>query len=241
MGGIPCSRTTEARARARALLVRRRRRSGARALAPQGRGSYAICSRTTGAKSSSRAATSWCTRRDVGRASLWETSGHVDFYRESMFPAARSGRPELFPEADELPLPHANLRLEAPLLPRAPSCDSRSSGRSIATKEKRGSHGPSAGPRLHAGRRTHFLPGRGARERDRCRGPSSSREFLARFEFRSLSFTLSTRPSKSVGDDAEWRSAPRAALARAVRERGLAHDVDEGGGARSTARSSTST
>jgi threonyl-tRNA synthetase len=55
-------------------------------------------------------------------------------------------------------------------------------------------------------------------------------EFLSRFEFRSLSFSLSTRPSKSVGDAAEWEAA-EAALARAVEAAGLEHEVDAGGGA----------
>ena len=56
------------------------------------------------------------------------------------------------------------------------------------------------------------------------------REFLAKFEFRSLSFSLSTRPAQSVGDDIEWTRA-ESALARAVASAGLDHDVDHGGGA----------
>ncbi len=53
---------------------------------------------------------------------------------------------------------------------------------------------------------------------------------LGAFGFRDLKVYLATRPEKSVGADADWEKAT-AALKAALEKRGIAYQLDEGGGA----------
>lgn len=55
-------------------------------------------------------------------------------------------------------------------------------------------------------------------------------EVLSTFGFSKYEINLSTRPEKSVGDDAFWRIAEDA-LVEALGAKGWAYGVDEGGGA----------
>jgi threonyl-tRNA synthetase len=53
---------------------------------------------------------------------------------------------------------------------------------------------------------------------------------LSTFDFRSYEINLSTRPDKSIGDDAVWDLATRG-LIEALERKGWAYRIDEGGGA----------
>ena len=53
---------------------------------------------------------------------------------------------------------------------------------------------------------------------------------LSTFDFRSYQINLSTRPEKSIGDDAVWELAT-AGLIEALDRKGWSYSVDEGGGA----------
>ena len=53
---------------------------------------------------------------------------------------------------------------------------------------------------------------------------------LSTFDFRSYEINLSTRPEKSIGDDAVWELATQG-LIEALDRKGWAYKVDEGGGA----------
>jgi threonyl-tRNA synthetase len=55
-------------------------------------------------------------------------------------------------------------------------------------------------------------------------------KILSTFDFRSYEINLSTRPEKSIGDDAVWDLATRG-LIEALDRKGWAYKVDEGGGA----------
>ncbi len=55
-------------------------------------------------------------------------------------------------------------------------------------------------------------------------------QILSAFDFRSYEINLSTRPEKSIGDDAVWELAT-AGLIEALARKGWAYKVDEGGGA----------
>ena len=89
-------------------------------------------------------------------ASLWETSGHWQTYRENMFVTHDRGRARLRPEADELPRPRADLQERPEELPRPAAEDRRvrhrASLRAVGRAARR-----HAGARLHAGRRAHLL------------------------------------------------------------------------------------
>ena len=55
-------------------------------------------------------------------------------------------------------------------------------------------------------------------------------QILSTFDFRSYAINLSTRPEKSIGDDAVWELATQG-LIRALERKGWAYTIDEGGGA----------
>jgi threonyl-tRNA synthetase len=55
-------------------------------------------------------------------------------------------------------------------------------------------------------------------------------QILSSFDFRSYEINLSTRPEKSIGDDAVWDLATQG-LIEALDRKGWAYKVDEGGGA----------
>ncbi|MGL6132927.1 MAG: threonine--tRNA ligase [Prochlorococcaceae cyanobacterium] len=55
-------------------------------------------------------------------------------------------------------------------------------------------------------------------------------EILSAFDFRSYEINLSTRPEKSIGEDAVWELAT-AGLVEALSRKGWAYTIDEGGGA----------
>ncbi|TVS02494.1 MAG: threonine--tRNA ligase [Cyanobium sp. PLM2.Bin73] len=55
-------------------------------------------------------------------------------------------------------------------------------------------------------------------------------EILSAFDFRSYEINLSTRPEKSIGDDAVWELAT-AGLVEALERKGWAYSIDAGGGA----------
>jgi threonyl-tRNA synthetase len=164
----------------------------------------------------------------VGRSSLWETSGHLDFYRESMFPPIEVDDQSYFLKPMNCPF-HMQIFASRPRSYRELPLRFAELG-TVYRYEK-------------SGVLTGLLRVRGFTQDDAhifCREEDLESEiasavrfvceFLARFEFRSLSFSLSTRPSKSVGDEDEWQKAEHA-LARAVASAGLAHEVDAGGGA----------
>jgi len=164
----------------------------------------------------------------LGRSVLWETSGHLDFYRDSMFPPIEADEQSYFVKPMNCPF-HMQIFASRP--------------RSYRELPLRFAELGTVYRYERSGVLTGLLRVRGFTQDDAhifCRGEDLEgeiaaavrfvSEFLARFEFRSLSFSLSTRPSKSVGDASEWEAA-EAALARAVESAGLDHEVDAGGGA----------
>jgi threonyl-tRNA synthetase len=164
----------------------------------------------------------------VGRSVLWETSGHLDFYRDSMFPPIEADDQSYFVKPMNCPF-HMQIFASRP--------------RSYRELPLRFAELGTVYRYERSGVLTGLLRVRGFTQDDAhifCRGEDLESEiaaavrfvfeFLARFDFRSLSFSLSTRPSKSVGDASEWEAA-EAALARAVESAGLDHEVDAGGGA----------
>ena len=72
----------------------------------------------------------------IARSTLWETSGHLDFYADAHVPADGDGQRPVLPEADELPVPHPDLPEQPAQLPGAAASGCSSSGRSIATSAR---------------------------------------------------------------------------------------------------------
>ncbi len=164
----------------------------------------------------------------VADLSLWKTSGHLDFYSESMFgPMAVDERQyQLKPmncpfhvltfasrlrSYRELPIRWAELgtvyRYERP-------------GVMHGLMRVRGFTQDDA--------HVFCLPEQISDEI--LRVLNLTEHILSTFDFRSYEIHLSTRPDKSIGDDAVWELAT-AGLVEALERKGWAYKLDEGGGA----------
>ncbi len=164
----------------------------------------------------------------VADLSLWKTSGHLDFYSESMFgPMAVDERQyQLKPmncpfhvltfasrlrSYRELPIRWAELgtvyRYERP-------------GVMHGLMRVRGFTQDDA--------HVFCLPEQISDEI--LRVLNLTERILSTFDFRSYEIHLSTRPEKSIGEDAVWDLAT-AGLVEALERKGWAYKVDEGGGA----------
>jgi threonyl-tRNA synthetase len=164
----------------------------------------------------------------VADLSLWKTSGHLDFYSESMFgPMAVDERQyQLKPmncpfhvltfasrlrSYRELPIRWAELgtvyRYERP-------------GVMHGLMRVRGFTQDDA--------HVFCLPEQISDEI--LRVLNLTERILSTFDFRSYEIHLSTRPEKSIGEDAVWELAT-AGLVEALERKGWAYKIDEGGGA----------
>jgi threonyl-tRNA synthetase len=164
----------------------------------------------------------------VADLSLWKTSGHLDFYSESMFgPMAVDERQyQLKPmncpfhvltyasrlrSYRELPIRWAELgtvyRYERP-------------GVMHGLMRVRGFTQDDA--------HVFCLPEQISDEI--LRVLNLTERILSTFDFRSYEIHLSTRPEKSIGEDAVWELAT-AGLVEALERKGWAYKLDEGGGA----------
>ena len=141
----------------------------------------------------------------ITKGTLFETSGHLDWYADGMFPpmhldeeATRRQRhqagPGLLPQADELPDAQPDLPLARALATASCRCGCSSSAPCTATRSRGVVHGPHPRARLHPGRRPHL------------RHPRAD----ARTSSRSL---LDVRPRPAAG------LRPRRLLPRAVHQR----------------------
>jgi threonyl-tRNA synthetase len=164
----------------------------------------------------------------VADISLWQTSGHLDFYRESMFGPMQVDerqyqlKPMNCPfhvltyastlrSYRELPIRWAELgtvyRYERP-------------GVMHGLMRVRGFTQDDA--------HVFCLPEQIGDEILRVLNLTET--ILSSFDFRNYEINLSTRPEKSIGDDAVWKLATEG-LIEALERKGWAYKIDEGGGA----------
>jgi len=170
----------------------------------------------------------WVFSPHMGRAGLWETSGHLDFYRENMFaPMDIDGDPYYAKPMNcpfHIQIYKTHLRSYRDLPRRYAEYGT------VYRYERSGV--------LHGLTRV-----RGFTQDDAhifCRPNQVEDEIVRALEFslyvlRAFGLTdfkgyLSTRPDKFVGDPADWERATDA-LRRALDEQGLPYDIDTGGGA----------
>ncbi|MCS6772475.1 MAG: threonine--tRNA ligase, partial [Kiritimatiellae bacterium] len=164
----------------------------------------------------------WVFSPHIGRAHLWETSGHLSFYKENMYAPMDIEGEAYYAKPMNCPF-HIQIY--------------KSHIRSYRDLPKRyAEYGT-----VYRYERSGVLHGL---TRDDahifCRPDQVEDEILRALEFslfilRKMGLTdfkayLATRPEKYVGDVAEWEKATEA-LRRAVEKEGLPYEVDEGGGA----------
>ena len=167
----------------------------------------------------------------ITKANLFEKSGHLDWYADGMYPpdGARRGH-RLLPQADELPVPHPDLRLRAEVLPRPARCGSSSSAPCTATRSRAwstASPGSAASPRTTptSSAPASRLAGELARALDFVL------DLLRDYGLDDFYVELSTKPeTKAVGTDEEWDEATEV-LRTVALDKGIELVIDEGGGA----------
>ncbi|MDW8327450.1 MAG: threonine--tRNA ligase [Anaerolineales bacterium] len=170
----------------------------------------------------------WVFSPHIGRAHLWETSGHLSFYKENMYAPMDIEGEAYYAKPMNCPF-HIQIY--------------KSHIRSYRDLPKRyAEYGT-----VYRYERSGVLHGltrvRGFTQDDAhifCRPDQVEDEILRALEFslfilRKMGLTefkayLATRPEKYVGEVAEWEKATEA-LRRAVEKEGLPYEVDEGGGA----------
>jgi len=172
----------------------------------------------------------------VGRARLWETSGHLGFYREGMFP------PMEVPEGEGA---HASVE---PYYVKPMNCPfhiqvykaHRYSYRDLPLRwaelgtvyryEKEGVRHGLLRVRGFTQDDAHIFCTPDQIEGEVRRTVAFALGILRRFGFADITAYLSTRPEKAVGLPERWEQAT-ASLRNALEAEGVAYAVDEGGGA----------
>ncbi|GJP48447.1 hypothetical protein CLOM_g7730 [Closterium sp. NIES-68] len=164
----------------------------------------------------------------MAKLDLWKTSGHYEFYRENMFD-------QMEVEEEHYQIRPMNCPFHIMLYN-----DSLHSYRDLPIRwaelgtvyryERSGTMHGLFRVRGFTQDDAHIfcLP---SQIRDEIRGVLDLTEtMLTDFGFQQLEINLSTRPEKSVGDDAIWEQATQA-LREALADKGWEYSVDEGGGA----------
>ncbi len=164
----------------------------------------------------------------IGRAALWETSGHLDFYRESMYSSMEVDEQEYFLKPMNCPFHIAIYRSTLRSYRELPLRFAELG--TVYRYERSGA--------LHG-----LMRVRGFTQDDAhifCRPEQVEDEIggvleltfelLRDFGFSEYSIALSTRPEKYVGEPEMWDHATNS-LRGALDRKGLPFTVDEGGGA----------
>ncbi len=164
----------------------------------------------------------------VGKQELWQTSGHTDFYRESMFPEMQIEEEGYFVKPMNCPF-HVEIYKSRQRSYKELPIKLAELG-TVYRYERSGV--------LHG-----LMRVRGFTQDDAhiiCREDQVEEEIqkvlhlaidtLKAYGFEEFQIFLSTRPEKSVGDDRMWEIATDS-LRKAIESVGLPYEIDEGGGA----------
>jgi len=164
----------------------------------------------------------------IGRAELWQTSGHLDFYRESMYAPMDIDGNEYFIKPMNCPfhiqIYKANKHSYRDLPLRWAELGT------VYRYEKSGVlHGL---PRVRGFTQddAHIFCTPEQIEVEVTAAVQFALNLLRAFEFREIGAYLSTRPAKAVGEPAHWEQAT-ASLEQALEAASIEYDVDQGGGA----------
>ena len=164
----------------------------------------------------------------IGKAWLWETSGHLDFYRENMYAPMDVDGQEYFIKPMNCPfhilIYKTKLRSYRDLPLRWAELGT------VYRYERSGVLHGLMRVRGFTQDDAHIFCTPDQVEEEILRVLRFSLDMLRAFGFETFEVYLSTRPEKAVGDPERWKVA-EAALQRAIEAEGLAYEVDEGGGA----------
>ena len=164
----------------------------------------------------------------IGRSNLWETSGHLDFYKENMYAAMEMDGQDYYLKPMNCPFHIMYYRTAMRSYRDLP----------MRVGELGSVYRYERGGVLHG-----LLRVRGLTQDDAhifCRQDQVVDEIngvldldfhlLEAMGFSEFEVMLSTRPEKAVGDEAQWDIATDS-LRQTLEQRGIPFEVDEGGGA----------
>ena len=164
----------------------------------------------------------------IGRSSLWETSGHLGFYKENMYPAIEMEGQDYYLKPMNCPFHVVYYQNDLRSYRDLPM---RIGELGTVYRYERG------------GVVQGLLRVRGMTQDDAhifCRPDQVADEvngvldltffLLSSFGFSDYDVMLSTKPEKAVGEDDQWELATES-LRKTLVERGIDYQMDEGGGA----------
>ena len=164
----------------------------------------------------------------IGRAQLWETSGHLDFYQDGMFPPLELDEQQYYLKPMNCPF---HIQIYKTALHSYRELPLRYAELGTVYRYERSGV-------LHGLMRVRGFTQDDAhifctpdQVEDEIGGVLElTFELLDAFGFKDYAISLSTRPEKYVGDPEMWEHATQS-LKGALEKRGLPFTVDEGGGA----------
>ena len=172
----------------------------------------------------------------VGRSNLWQTSGHLGFYKEGMFPCMKvqegSGNDSYIEEYYVKPM-NCPFHIQVYQFKKRSYRDLPMRLAELGTVYRYEKDGVRHGlfrVRGFTQDDAHIFctPEQIVQEiKDTV---NFAKAMLGKFGFHDIQAYLSTKPGKAVGDDERWEQAT-ASLRSALEQEGLSYEVDEGGGA----------
>jgi len=170
----------------------------------------------------------WVFTPHVGRAHLWETSGHLGFFRENMFPPMDVEGEEYFAKPMNCPF-HIEIFRSRTRSYRELPVRLAEYG-TVYRYERSGVLHGLARVRGLTQDDAHIFCRPDQVEDEIRKALGFSLDVLRAFGLTEFKAFLATRPAKAVGDAADWDRATEA-LRQAVTTEGLTYELDEGGGA----------
>ncbi len=164
----------------------------------------------------------------VGKSWLWETSGHLGFYKESMYPPMEMDKADYYAKPMNCPF-HIMIYQNSKKSYRDLPCRWAELG-TVYRYEKAGSLHGLMRVRGFTQDDAHLFVTPDQMDDEIIEVLRFSLYMLHSFGFEDIHAYISTRPEKSVGDPEKWEAATKA-LMKAVEKEGLKYDIDEGGGA----------
>ena len=164
----------------------------------------------------------------VGKSWLWETSGHLDFYSEGMYPPMEMDNANYYSKPMNCPF-HIMIYNNRKHSYRELPCRWAELG-TVYRYEKSGVLHGLMRVRGFTQDDAHIICTPGQIEDEILEVLRFSLEMWKAFGFTEIKAYLSTRPEKSVGEQDRWDKATES-LKKAIVAEGLDFDIDEGGGA----------
>ncbi len=164
----------------------------------------------------------------VGKSWLWETSGHLGFYKDSMYPPMEMDKADYYAKPMNCPF-HIMIYQNSKKSYRDLPCRWAELG-TVYRYEKAGALHGLMRVRGFTQDDAHLFVTPEQMDDEIIEVLRFSLYMLHSFGFQDIHAYISTKPEKSVGEPEKWEAAT-AALKKAVEKEGLSYDIDEGGGA----------